>query len=439
MIHLDAAFPWPPTTNGGDDTRISVGSEGAWRRVRNFVDARVACPAPVCMQTPMQAEAFHADHNQPQTDTDESADHDACAVQAVLRTDSRAEERSMQGAAHATRCAAPDATAYTAHAGPGQVSWRLREFAMLYRRLGSTGLQLSALSFGAWVTFGKQIGRSEARNLIAAAWDNGINFFDNAEVYARGRAEQVMGRCDRRSAFAARWFLRVEQGVLRCGGQPAADPARTLAQACHRCLPRRAQAPARGVPGSLLLPSARSGHPDPGNRTRHGCADPPGQGAVLGHVRMERRAVARSHRHCRTRTSACAGDGTAAIQPAAPRAAGARVRVAVRGRAGHHDLVAAGLGPADRQVQRGRGGRQPSGPAGQPMVAGRSAGRAGSAPAGARPRVLRGSGRAWPVARAVGHRLVPAQSTCIQRDPGREPGHTVGRKPWCLEHPGSGR
>ncbi|MGV7188774.1 aldo/keto reductase, partial [Xanthomonas axonopodis] len=99
----------------------------------------------------------------------------------------------MQGAAHATRCAAPDATAYTAHAGPGQVSRRLREFAMLYRRLGSTGLQLSALSFGAWVTFGKQIGRSEARNLIAAAWDNGINFFDNAEVYARGRAEQVMG------------------------------------------------------------------------------------------------------------------------------------------------------------------------------------------------------------------------------------------------------
>ncbi len=46
---------------------------------------------------------------------------------------------------------------------------------------------------GAWVTFGKQIERSEARNLIAAAWDNGINFFDNAEVYACGRAEELMG------------------------------------------------------------------------------------------------------------------------------------------------------------------------------------------------------------------------------------------------------
>ena len=64
---------------------------------------------------------------------------------------------------------------------------------MQYRRLGSSGLQLSALSFGAWVTFGGQIPRGEARNLIAAAYDNGINFFDNAETYAKGEAERVMG------------------------------------------------------------------------------------------------------------------------------------------------------------------------------------------------------------------------------------------------------
>ena len=64
---------------------------------------------------------------------------------------------------------------------------------MLYRRLGHTGLKLSALSFGAWVTFGEQIARDQARNLVAAAWDHGINFFDNAEGYANGRAEQVMG------------------------------------------------------------------------------------------------------------------------------------------------------------------------------------------------------------------------------------------------------
>jgi len=64
---------------------------------------------------------------------------------------------------------------------------------MQYRRLGSSGLQVSALSFGAWLTFGQQIGRTMARDLIAAAWDHGINFFDNAEVYAHGEAERVMG------------------------------------------------------------------------------------------------------------------------------------------------------------------------------------------------------------------------------------------------------
>ena len=58
---------------------------------------------------------------------------------------------------------------------------------------GASGLQLSALSFGAWLTFGRQIGRSQARDLVAAAWDHGINYFDNAEGYANGDAERVMG------------------------------------------------------------------------------------------------------------------------------------------------------------------------------------------------------------------------------------------------------
>ncbi len=64
---------------------------------------------------------------------------------------------------------------------------------MQYRRLGKTGLQLSALSFGAWVTFGKQVGRTQARELLALAHDRGVNFFDNAETYNNGVAEQVMG------------------------------------------------------------------------------------------------------------------------------------------------------------------------------------------------------------------------------------------------------
>ncbi|HXO99367.1 MAG TPA: aldo/keto reductase [Luteibacter sp.] len=64
---------------------------------------------------------------------------------------------------------------------------------MEYRRLGSTGLKVSALSYGAWVTFGRQVGRSEARELIALAYDNGVNFFDNAETYNAGEAERLMG------------------------------------------------------------------------------------------------------------------------------------------------------------------------------------------------------------------------------------------------------
>ena len=64
---------------------------------------------------------------------------------------------------------------------------------MEYRRLGRSGLKLSALSFGAWVTFGNRIGRKQARELIAFAFDHGINFFDNAETYAAGEAERVMG------------------------------------------------------------------------------------------------------------------------------------------------------------------------------------------------------------------------------------------------------
>ncbi len=64
---------------------------------------------------------------------------------------------------------------------------------MLYRRLGRTGLPVSALSFGAWVSFGHQIGRGEARELVHQAFEAGVNLFDNAETYAAGEAERIMG------------------------------------------------------------------------------------------------------------------------------------------------------------------------------------------------------------------------------------------------------
>ncbi len=65
---------------------------------------------------------------------------------------------------------------------------------MEYRRMGRTGLQLSALSYGSWVTFAKQIDDSISDRLMSLAYDNGINFFDNAEVYSRGESEKMMGR-----------------------------------------------------------------------------------------------------------------------------------------------------------------------------------------------------------------------------------------------------
>lgn len=65
---------------------------------------------------------------------------------------------------------------------------------MEYRYLGRTGLQVSVLSFGAWVTFGDQMDVNEAYNCMKIAYDNGCNFFDNAEVYAAGKAETVMGK-----------------------------------------------------------------------------------------------------------------------------------------------------------------------------------------------------------------------------------------------------
>lgn len=64
---------------------------------------------------------------------------------------------------------------------------------MLYRRLGNTGLNISALSFGSWVTFQNQADVADAVEMMAAAYDAGVNFFDNAQVYAGGKSEEIMG------------------------------------------------------------------------------------------------------------------------------------------------------------------------------------------------------------------------------------------------------
>ncbi|MCC7113061.1 MAG: aldo/keto reductase [Burkholderiales bacterium] len=78
---------------------------------------------------------------------------------------------------------------------------------MPYRRLGRSGVKVSALSFGSWVTYGNQLGESSARECMAAAYDAGVNFFDNAEVYAKGASESIMGEVLARSGWRRSSYL----------------------------------------------------------------------------------------------------------------------------------------------------------------------------------------------------------------------------------------
>jgi voltage-dependent potassium channel beta subunit len=78
---------------------------------------------------------------------------------------------------------------------------------MNYRRLGRSGLKVSELSFGSWVTYGNQLGETAARECMAAAYDAGVNFFDNAEVYAKGNAESIMGEALKRLGWRRSSFI----------------------------------------------------------------------------------------------------------------------------------------------------------------------------------------------------------------------------------------
>jgi voltage-dependent potassium channel beta subunit len=91
---------------------------------------------------------------------------------------------------------------------------------MQYRRLGRSGLKVSALSFGSWVSFGPQLAGQTARDCLAAAYDAGINFFDNAEVYAGGRSETIMGEAIRQLGWprhtyvvSSKFFWGIEESV----------------------------------------------------------------------------------------------------------------------------------------------------------------------------------------------------------------------------------
>ena len=114
---------------------------------------------------------------------------------------------------------------------------------MEYRRMGRSGLQLSVLSFGSWVSFHKQIDDNRADELMGIAYDHGVNFFDNAEVYALGESEKMMGRVLKNKAWdrtsyvissKAFWGWRGKQNKPNQSGLSR----KHLVEACHEALGR---------------------------------------------------------------------------------------------------------------------------------------------------------------------------------------------------------
>lgn len=110
---------------------------------------------------------------------------------------------------------------------------------MKYRHLGKSGLQLSELSFGAWVTFAQQISNETAQELMTIAYDNGANFFDNAEAYAEGRAEIVMGEILKKKGWPRDTFV-VSSKVFWGGDRPNQEglSRKHVIEACHAALQR---------------------------------------------------------------------------------------------------------------------------------------------------------------------------------------------------------
>jgi len=110
---------------------------------------------------------------------------------------------------------------------------------MQYRRLGKSGLKVSALSFGSWVTFSTQVGDSSAEEMLSMAYEAGINFFDNAEAYAAGESERIMGRVLKKLDWARDTYC-VSSKVYWGGQLPTQRglSRKHVHDACHAALER---------------------------------------------------------------------------------------------------------------------------------------------------------------------------------------------------------
>lgn len=115
---------------------------------------------------------------------------------------------------------------------------------MEYRRLGKSGLMVSEMSFGSWITFGTQIGKDLAQELMVYAYDNGVNFFDNAEVYADGKSEELMGQILSELNWSRDSYLVSSKAYFGIRGLRDSKPTQRgntrkhLTEACHQALQR---------------------------------------------------------------------------------------------------------------------------------------------------------------------------------------------------------
>ena len=112
---------------------------------------------------------------------------------------------------------------------------------MRYRRLGTSGLQLSELSLGSWLTFGKQITDDTAEALMRIAYDHGVNFFDNAEIYSKGESERVMGRILKKMEWSRDTWTVSSKVFFGAGGKQPTQLGlhrKHVVEACHDALKR---------------------------------------------------------------------------------------------------------------------------------------------------------------------------------------------------------
>ena len=110
---------------------------------------------------------------------------------------------------------------------------------MDYRRLGKSGLKVSEFSYGSWVTFAKQVDVAPAKEIMAAAYDAGVNFFDNAEGYEAGNSELVMGQAIAELGWSRDSYV-VSSKVVFGGSKPNTRglSAKHVTEACHAALKR---------------------------------------------------------------------------------------------------------------------------------------------------------------------------------------------------------